>query len=128
MEEERPGRSMDKKRDVKKSESGRRLEEGTQSWSKYYGRRETRKKHGQEERCQEERKRKTFGRRHSKLEQILWKKRDPEEAWTRREMSRRAKAEDVWKKALKAGANIMEEERPGRSMDKKRDVKKSESG
>merc|ERR1712227_137972 len=33
MEEERPGRSMDKKRDVKKSESGRRLEEGTQQLS-----------------------------------------------------------------------------------------------
>merc|ERR1712227_263876 len=29
VDEERPGRSMDKKRDVKKSESGRRLEEGT---------------------------------------------------------------------------------------------------
>ena len=27
----------------------------------------------------------------------------------------------------KAGANIVEEERPGRSLDKKRDVKKSES-
>merc|ERR1719208_190404 len=33
VEEERPGRSMDKKRDVKKSESGRRLEEGTQQLS-----------------------------------------------------------------------------------------------
>jgi len=33
MEEERPGRSVDKKRDVKKSESGRRLEEGTQQLS-----------------------------------------------------------------------------------------------
>merc|ERR1712198_801792 len=33
MEEDRPGRSMDKKRDVKKSESGRRLEEGTQQLS-----------------------------------------------------------------------------------------------
>merc|ERR1712110_303137 len=33
MEEERPGRSLDKKRDVKKSESGRRLEEGTQQLS-----------------------------------------------------------------------------------------------
>merc|ERR1719481_1288269 len=30
---DRPGRSMDKKRDVKKSESGRRLEEGTQQLS-----------------------------------------------------------------------------------------------
>merc|ERR1711963_1313376 len=33
VEEERPGRSMDKKREVKKSESGRRLEEGTQQLS-----------------------------------------------------------------------------------------------
>merc|ERR1712113_767625 len=33
VEEERPGRSMDKKRDVKKSESGRRLEEGTHQLS-----------------------------------------------------------------------------------------------
>merc|ERR1719208_559861 len=33
LEDERQGRSLDKKRDVKKSESGRRLEEGTQQLS-----------------------------------------------------------------------------------------------